>query len=204
MTIAQVRAKKVAKTKRLPKQLQARERLLDAVDLVGRLNAVASNRKALVHNHNLGIERDRLATHAKGPALEGLNVIGESLRRNEQRFASDFASAVRGTPRGAPMGMTPRPGAPVGMTPMGMTPMPRGMTPGNMTRPPMTPGLPTLVPPTPAGPPPPGPAPVPTPRRRRRRSEPPTPNPARDAAIAALQLSRSGRDFLGFARAAGV
>ena len=122
MTIAQRRALKAAKTKRLPKQLQARERLLDAVDLVGRLNAVASNRRALVPNHNLGIERERLATHAKGPALEGLNVIGEGLRRNEQRFASDFASAVRGTPRG----MTP-------MGPMGMTPA------GNMTRQPGTP-----------------------------------------------------------------
>ena len=122
MTIAQRRALKAAKTKRLPRQLQARERLLDSIDLVGRLNAVASNRKALVHNHNLGIERDRLATHAKGPALEGLNVLGEELRRNEQRFASDFASAVRGTPRG----MTP-------MWPMGMTPA------GNMTRQPRTP-----------------------------------------------------------------
>jgi hypothetical protein len=122
MTIAQLRAKRAAKIRRLPRQLQARERLLDAVDLVGRLNAIASNRKALVHNHNLGIERDRLATHAKGPELEGLNVLGEDLRRNEQRFASDFAAAVRGTPRG----MTP-------MGPMGMTPA------GNMTRQPGTP-----------------------------------------------------------------
>ena len=127
MTIAQMRAKKVAKTKRLPKQLQARERLLDAIDVVGRLNAIASNRKALVHNHNLGIERDRLATHAKGPELEGVNVLGEELRRNEQRFASDFASAVRGTPW--PQGMTPM--GP--MRPMGMTPM------GSMTQQPGTP-----------------------------------------------------------------
>ena len=99
MTIAKERAKKAAKTRRLPKSLQQRERLLDSIDLVQRLNDAASSRNALVHIHNLGIERDRLATHAKGEALQGLNVIGEQLRRNEQQMAADFAAAARETPR---------------------------------------------------------------------------------------------------------
>ena len=99
MTLAKERAKKIAKTRRLPKTLQQRERMLDSIDLVGRLHDAAASRKALIHNHNLGIEKDRLATHARGAALQGLAVVGEQLRRNEQQMAADFAAAVRGTPR---------------------------------------------------------------------------------------------------------
>ena len=186
MTLAKERAKKAVKTKRLPKSLQHRERLLDSIDLVQRLNAAAAARRGMAHARNIGIESERLATRAKGPAVEGLASIGRAMQEGERQMAADFAAAARGTPR-------PR-----------STPM--GMTPGDMTRPPPTPNLPPLIPPTPAGrPPPPGPAPQPTPRMRRRRgSAPPTPNPTRAAAMSALQASGAGREFLGFARAAGV
>ena len=119
MTLAKERAKKAAKTKRLPRDLQKRERLLDSIDLVQRLHDAAVARRGIAHARNIGIESERLATHAKGPAVQGLASIGEAMRRGEQQMAADFVAAARGTPRPPPV-MTPGP-------------------PGSMTRAPETP-----------------------------------------------------------------
>jgi hypothetical protein len=138
-----------AKTKkavrRIPVRLPHAVRLLDSIDVVQRLNDAAVARRGVAHARNVTIESERLATHAKGPALQGLASIGESMRRGEQQMAADFAAAARRTPRPPPVGMTPA---------------------GSMTHAPATPAhmLRPLVPPTPRGGPPPlGPAPVPTP-----------------------------------------
>ena len=142
MTLAKI--KKAAKTKRIPLRLPHAVRLLDSIDMVQRLNDAAVARRGVAHARNVAIESERLATHAMGPAVQGLASIGDAMRRGEQQMAADFAAAARRTPR----------------------PPPPGMTPGSMTQAPATPAhmLRPLVPPTPRGAPPPlGPAPVPTP-----------------------------------------
>ena len=86
MTRAQERAKKIAKTKRLPKSLQQRERLLDSIDLVQRLNDAAAARRGMAHARNIGIESERLATHASGATHAGLSSIAEA---DEAQRAAD-------------------------------------------------------------------------------------------------------------------
>jgi hypothetical protein len=99
MTLAKERAKKATKTKRLPKSLQQRERLLDSIDLVQRLHTAAVARRGIAHASNIGIESDRLATRARGATLAGLSSVAREVRRNERQMAADFAAAARGTPR---------------------------------------------------------------------------------------------------------
>jgi hypothetical protein len=134
MVSAKERAKKAAKTRRLPRSLQQRERLLDSIDLVQRLNDAAAARRGMAHARNIGIESERMATHASGATHAGLSSIAEQMRHNERQMAADFAAAARGTPRRNVSRPTPT---------------------GSMTEAPATPDLPPFgpraVPGTPVG-----------------------------------------------------